>query len=101
MLGSVVDVKFNDVSDALNRRVHTVTMITNERFGTTTTFNINVRNAPEIYVFNQNAKTVRMGSVDDIPSWNGSSSKTLLFAHVALIGSEMRVKGIVLAKDYM
>ena len=87
---------YNRISDIGNRRVHNVTIISNSELSQTAMMSVNLRNTPDIYIYNSRTDTVRTGSADDIaPVLEMSGSKPArLFAHITY----SKVRGIVIVE---
>ena len=88
ILGEIADINYNIIDIYENRRVNRLTISIGEGMEATS-YDINRRNTPPVYVVDTKKKTVRVGDVDDI--YVGGDA---VFAHI----KEYSVKGVVLVR---
>lgn len=89
ILGEVTDIDYNIIDIYENRRVNRLTITIDKSLAIKTSYDINRRNTPPIYLVDTKMKTVRVGSIDDI--YAGGDT---VFAHI----KGYSVKGIVLVR---
>ena len=87
ILGKVTDIDYNIIDIYENRRVNRLTVMIDEETDIRTSYDVNRRNTPPVYVVDTEKKDVRVGSIDDI--YAGGDA---VFAHI----KEYSLKGIVI-----
>ncbi len=94
ILGEMIKVTPNQLSDNGNRFVYEVLL--NTGLSDYETLNINVRNTPPIFVYNERTNTVRCGTLEDIvPTWRASGSAvSKIFAEIRY----SKVKAVVVTE---
>ena len=82
ILGEIESVTPNQLNDNGNRFVYEVLL--NAALSEYETVNINVRNTPPIFIYNERTNTVRCGGLEDIvPTWRASGSAvSKMFAEI-------------------
>ncbi len=90
ILGEITDIGYNIIDITENRRVNRLTIAIDEDTGIMASYDINRRNTPPVYLIDKEAKSVTVGSIDDIYAGCGD-----VFIHI----KEFSVKGVVVVKQ--